>query len=62
MEQFLKSHFGNMDIYRFNGHRSRLAELAIPVNYVIVENEIYFVSEATPDDVRVELIYPKETQ
>lgn len=59
MEQQLKQHFGNVDIYRFNGNRSRIGELGIAVNYVIVDNEVYFVSESVSDDVRVELVYSK---
>jgi hypothetical protein len=62
MEQQLKQHFGDVDIYRFNGHRSRIGELGIAVNYVIVENEIYFVSEQVSTDIRVELVYPKGTE
>ena len=62
MEQLLKNHFGNTAIYRFNGHKDRLSELQIPINYIIVQNEIYFVSEETTDDVRVELIYAKEPE
>lgn len=59
MEQQLKNHFGNIDIYRFNGNVSKINELGIAVNYVIISNEIYFVSESTSTDVRVELVYPK---
>lgn len=59
MEQQLRQHFGNHNIYRFNGHRSKLGDLGIPINYVIVEGEIYFVSEHISTDVRVELVYPQ---
>lgn len=59
MEQELKTHFGNVDIYRFNGNVSKISELNIPINYVIMQNEIYFVSESISADVRVELVYPK---
>lgn len=62
MEQQLKQHFGDCNIYRFNGHRDRISELGISVSYVIIENEIYFVSEDTSTDVRVELVYPKGDQ
>lgn len=62
MEQQLKQHFGNRDIYRFNGHKDRLSELDISINYVIMNNEIYFVSEETSNDVRVELVYPEGEQ
>jgi hypothetical protein len=62
MEQIVKDHFGNNNIYRFNGNRDRLSELGIPVNYIIVQNEIYFVSEETSNDVRVELMYAKEPE
>lgn len=59
MEQQLKNHFGNLNIYRFNGHVSKIHELKTAINYVIIQNEIYFVSESVPADVRVELVYPK---
>jgi hypothetical protein len=62
MEQMLKQHFGNRDIYRFNGHISRITELGESVGYVIVQNEIYFVSENPCSDIRVELVYPKDTK
>lgn len=59
MEEQLKQHFGNRDIYRFNGHRSRIGELGISISHVIIDNEIYFVSEQVSTDVRVELVYPQ---
>lgn len=62
MEQQLKQHFGNQNIYRFNGHKDRLGELGISISYVIISNEIYFVSEDVSDDIRVELVFPKETE
>lgn len=59
MEQQLKNHFGNLDIYRFNGHRSKIFELNIPLNFVVIQNEVYFVSQEVSSDSRVELVYAK---